>query len=164
MSTWISSIHIPPITLVLLAITIITILQETELKWSFKGLEIIFLVGIFTLWEHGRNLQFNAEVISYLLISVFTGLFFGTLRSYAAKIYYSDSRQKWYAKGTWLSVAIFLLGFAVNTAIKFTFSSLYHDEAAIIAAASVLHVAFAMLAVKLTFFYKEKHGIAEERK
>ncbi|MFT4148325.1 MAG: hypothetical protein QM632_06000 [Micrococcaceae bacterium] len=154
---WIHNIHIPPATLLMIAITAVIILQEKELNWSFKTLEIVGILAVYVLWEHCRQLSFTTEVIVYLIISVATGAFFGALRSSTNKIYYSKSRKTTFAKGTWISVLVFIIGFALNTAIKFTFEKLYHDEVAVIAAASVLHVAVSMVSVKAALFYIKNH-------
>ncbi|MFT4246233.1 MAG: hypothetical protein QM571_06960 [Micrococcaceae bacterium] len=151
------NLPIPPMTIVLIAVTIIFILKEQELKRSFKGVEIILLVGVVSLWQHSRNLSFTDEVIVYLIISVFTGLIFGAMRSLTVKVYYSKSRDKWFVRGTVWSAVVFLTGFIINNLIRLTFEKLYHDEVAVVAASSALHVAVTLASVKLSFLYKKDH-------
>ncbi|CAH0418536.1 DUF1453 domain-containing protein [Periweissella ghanensis] len=133
-------------------------LREQELKDSFKGIAIIIVIGLYSLYKALPSLNLNLATIMAIIVSCATGIGFGVLRGTTVKIYQDTNTGVWMRRGTFMTILVFIIGIAVNEIIAHV---LVHGMSSISSVTQTLHMGLSILGGRLV--HLSKRAAAQKR-
>ncbi|MEU5257317.1 hypothetical protein [Amycolatopsis sp. NPDC021455] len=87
-------------------------------------LVILLVLGILQLTTYLKGVSATASVITLLVVTLLLGAGFGAVRAWSVRLWREDG-QLW-RQGNWLTVALWLVGFAVHIGLDALFDGVAH--------------------------------------
>ncbi len=129
------------VTVFLFLYVIHLIIKTKPVKESFKGVIVVLFIGIYLIIDGWSVITEHKDGLIVIGISLLLGFIFGILRGFTMKLWMDLIQNKWFRKGTWLSVFVFVIGMGLTHII---IKALTDDSKVVLSISQTLHMGISM--------------------